>query len=120
MNFRKFVGAAGALAAAFFAALPALATEGYVSHGYGAVNKSMAGAGVATGFDAMSQATNPASLALVETQLTIDLSVLSLGQSYEVTGNPSNDPGPPPAFGLGPGSFDSDRSLFYIPTIGNA
>ena len=52
--------AAGVTAVAVLACAPAQATEGYFSHGFGAVNKSMAGAGVATGFDAMSQATNPA------------------------------------------------------------
>lgn len=113
MNAKTFAGAAGVLVAAAFVALPAAATEGYFSHGYGAVNKSMAGAGVADGFDAMSQATNPASLALVETQFTIDLSVFSPRRSYEVTGTPS-------AFILEEGSFDSDQNYFFIPTIGNA
>lgn len=117
MNARTFAGAAGVFVAAAFAAQPASATEGYFSHGYGAVNKSMAGAGVAAGFDAMSQATNPASLALVETQFTVDLSVFSPRRSYEVTGAPS---GAADTFGLGEGSFDSDQNYFYIPSIGNA
>ena len=120
MISRIFAGAAAVVTAVAIGTAPALATEGYFAHGYGAINKSMAGAGVAAGFDAMSQATNPASLALVETQLTIDLSVFSPHRSYEVTGDPSNDPGPPPAFGLGPGSFDSDQNYFYIPSVGNA
>jgi long-chain fatty acid transport protein len=117
MNARTFAGAAGVLVAAVFATQPAAATEGYFSHGYGAVNKSMAGAGVAAGFDAMSQATNPASLALVETQFTIDLSVFSPRRSYAVTGDPSDAPS---TFGLGPGGFDSDQNYFLIPSIGNA
>ncbi len=63
---------------------PAQATEGYFSNGYGAVNKSLAGAGVATGFDAMSQATNPASLTLVDPQFTGDLSLFSPIREYSV------------------------------------
>ena len=45
--------------------LPAtvMATNGYFSHGYGIANKGQAGAGVATTQNAMSGATNPASLA---------------------------------------------------------
>jgi long-chain fatty acid transport protein len=117
MNVKIFAAAAGVLATIFFAAPPAAATEGYFSHGYGAVNKSMAGAGVAAGFDAMSQATNPASLALVETQFSIDFSVFSPSQSYTVTGPAS---GAPDTFDLGEGSFDSDQNYFYIPSIGNA
>ena len=116
MNARRFAGAVGVLAAASFAPPLSLAAEGYFSHGYGAVNKSMAGAGVAAGFDAMSQVTNPASLALVETQLSIDVSVFSQRASYQVTGAPSNTA----IFDLEAGSFDSDRDLFYIPSIGNS
>lgn len=45
--------------------LPAtvMATNGYFSHGYGIANKGQAGAGVASTQNAMSGATNPASLA---------------------------------------------------------
>lgn len=122
MISRIFAGAAGALAAVAIGTAPALATEGYFSHGYGAVNKSMAGAGVAAGFDAMSQATNPASLALVETQFTIDLSVFSPQRSYSVTGPASGAvcPSGDPCFGLEEGSFDSDQNYFFIPSMANA
>ncbi len=122
MNLKDVAGAAGVLAALAIAALPAQATEGYFSHGYGAVNKSMAGAGVALGFDAMSQATNPASLALVETQFTFDITVFSPDRSYTVTGDPSGAvcPSGDPCFGLEPGSFDSDQNYFYIPSLSGA
>lgn len=109
-----YSGAAGITAAAILASAPALATEGYFSHGYGAVNKSMAGAGVATGFDAMSQATNPAALTGVDSQFTIDVSDFSPHRSYTVTGAPSGDPG---TFGLAPGSYDSDRTAFLVPGL---
>jgi len=45
--------------------LSAMATNGYFSHGYGVTSKGQAGAGVATSENAMSGATNPASLASV-------------------------------------------------------
>ncbi|MCK5274335.1 MAG: outer membrane protein transport protein [Alphaproteobacteria bacterium] len=112
MNKIKLIKAAGAIAAvAALASSPALATEGYFSHGYGAINKSMAGAGVALGMDAMSQAINPASLTGVDSQFTADISVFSPHRSHTVTGTPSG----PPAFGLNEGSFDSDRDYFLIP-----
>jgi len=99
-----------ALAVAAGSAGPAAATEGYFSHGYGAVNKSMAGAGVALSMDAMSQATNPASLTGVESQFTADLSIFSPLRDYSVTGGPG-----PGMFPLAPGSYDSDRNYFPIP-----
>lgn len=114
MKFRNFAGAAGALAAASAATLPALATEGYFSNGIGAVNKSMAGAGVAAGFDAMSQATNPATLVLVETQLVVDFSVLNTDASHDVSAGAG---GPP--FDLADGRVDADGDVFYAPAIGN-
>ncbi len=107
-----------ALAVAAGTAGPAAATEGYFSHGYGAVNKSMAGAGVALSMDAMSQAINPASLTGVESQFTADMSVFSPHRDYSVTGNPSGGDcggGPGSCFGLTAGSFDSDRNYFPIP-----
>ncbi len=117
MNAKILAGAAGALIATAVAIPPALASEGYFSNGYGAVNKSMAGAGVAAGFDSMSQAINPASLALVDSDFTIDISALNQSRSYEVIGDPSGADG---AFGLEAGSFDSERNYFYLPSIGNA
>jgi long-chain fatty acid transport protein len=114
MNNIKLLKAAGAIAVfAALASSPALATEGYFSHGFGAINKSMAGAGAALSMDAMSQATNPASLTGVDSQFTADISVFSPHRSHTVTGTQSG----PPAFGLNPGSFDSDRDYFFIPGL---
>lgn len=103
MNKIKMLKAAGAIAAvSALASSPALATEGYFSHGYGAINKSMAGAGVALGMDAMSQAINPASLTGVDSQFTADASVFSPHRSYQYIGGPGQD---------------SDRTLFLIPSL---
>lgn len=96
------------------ASSPAWATEGYFSHGYGAVDKSMAGASVSFSMDAMSQAINPASLTGVPSQLTIELSGFSPRRSHAVTGAPSGAMG---TFPLNPGSFDSDKNFFAAPSI---
>ena len=112
MNKIKMLQAAGAVAAvAALASSPALATEGYFSHGYGAINKSMAGAGVALSMDAMSQAINPASLTGVDSQFTADISVFSPRRSHTVTS--AGAPAGP--FPLNTGSYDSDRDYFLIP-----
>lgn len=121
MNKIKMLKAAGAITAlAVLASSPALATEGYFSHGYGAINKSMAGAGIALSMDPMSQAINPASLTEVDSSFTADLSVFSPHRSYSVEGNPSGGDcggGANSCFGLWPGSYDSDRNYFFIPTL---
>ncbi len=98
--------AVGATAAIVVCA-PAQATEGYFSHGFGAVNKSMAGAGVATGFDAMSQATNPASLTLVDPQFNVDISIFSPRRESTIFGTVA----------AVPGNYESDRNYFFIPSL---
>lgn len=109
MNKIKMLKAAGAITAlAVLASSPALATEGYFSHGYGAVNKSMAGAGVALGMDAMSQAINPAALTGVDSQFTADLSVFSPRREYSATATPLVVANP---------SGESDRNYFFIPSL---
>lgn len=94
-------GAVGLLAA------PVQATEGYFSQGYGAINKSMAGAGVATGFDAMVQVTNPAGLILVDPQFTGDLSLFSPRRESTVTGAP----------GFNDGNHESGKDYFLVPSL---
>jgi len=100
---------AGLAAIAVFASAPAQATEGYFTHGLGAVNKSLAGAGVATGFDAMSQAVNPASLTLVDPQFTVDFSLFSPRRESTLTGT-----------GFVNGTHESDNNYFLIPALAGA
>lgn len=102
--------AAGVTAVAVLACVPAQATEGYFTHGIGAVNKSMAGAGVATGFDAMSQATNPAALTSIDPQFTADISIFSPRREYTAAGG---------GFVV-PGNVESDRNYFFIPALAGA
>lgn len=104
-----FAAAAAVAALAAVGSAPALATEGYFSHGYGAVNKSMAGAGVATGFDAMSQATNPAALTLIDPQVTGDLTIFSPHRRATLTGT-----------GFVNGTHHSGNEYFGIPSLAGA
>lgn len=112
---RNPVLAITALALSVLAA-PALATNGYFSLGYGTPYKGMAGAGQALHLNTMASATNPATIAFVK---GYDLSVglFNPNREYSVTGNPSGYPG---TFGLAPGTYESDSSIFVMPGLGAA
>lgn len=105
--FGKIAGPIALAGAVGLLAASAQATEGYFSQGYGVVNKSMAGAGVATGFDAMAQVTNPAALTLVDPQFTGDLSLFSPRRESTVTGAP----------GFNDGNHESGKDYFLIPSL---
>ncbi|QSP94898.1 outer membrane protein transport protein [Marinobacter salinisoli] len=92
----------------------ALATNGYFAHGYGTINKGMAGAGVALSQDSIASATNPAGMAFVGNRIDGGLEVFSPRRQYEVEG----DVLPQPAFSLQPGTYDSSRNGFVIPHLG--
>lgn len=94
--------------------MPALATNGYLAHGYGIKSKGMAGTGVALPQDALIGATNPAGIAFVGDRLDLGVSIFSPRRSYDVTGAPSA----PPAAVLAPGKVNSDREYFIIPEFG--
>ena len=97
-------------------AAPALATNGYFSLGYGTPYKGMAGAGQALHLNTMASATNPATIAFVK---GYDLSVglFNPNRDYTVSGNPSGYPG---TFGLAPGTYESDSSIFVMPGLAAA
>ncbi|MDQ7787428.1 MAG: outer membrane protein transport protein [Thermodesulfovibrionales bacterium] len=97
-----------------FAAGNAFATNGYFSNGYSLESKSMAGAGVALPQGSLDASSNPASMVFVGKRIDVGLSFFNPNRKYTVTGNPS----PPPAFGLTPGSVDSDAKWFIIPSFG--
>ncbi len=92
---------------------PALATNGYFTHGVGTHSKAMAGAGDASPEMAIDSANNAASGVLVESQLDIGLAVFSPAREYSTTQSQLN--GQMGAFSLEPGSVDSDNDYFYIP-----
>ena len=113
---RRFTIAAGALILALaVTAAPAHATNGYFAHGYGTHYSGMAGAGAALSLNTMASATNPAALAFLGKRVDVGVAVFKPNRSYGVTGNPSGYPG---TFGLTPGSWDSDNTTFFIPSLG--
>ena len=92
----------------------ASATNGYFSHGYSIKNKALAGAGVALPLDALSASMNPAGMVSVGSRIDVGLSLFNPNREYKVKGTPS----PPPAFGLMPGTVESDSEWFVIPSFG--
>ena len=94
--------------------LPAVATNGYLAHGYGIKSKGMAGSGIALPQDSLIGATNPAGIAFVGERLDISAALFTPRRSYDVTGNPSA----PPQAALAPGKVDSNREYFIIPEFG--
>lgn len=99
---------AGSVAAICLAALPAQATNGYFSNGYGVESKGMAGAGVAFGTGVMGMAQNPALGVAVGSAAEMCLSVFRPDRSVEI------QPGGP----LTPGTFTSRNDTFLVPCGG--
>ena len=115
-----------------------LATNGYFAHGYGGAEKGLAGAGVAKGQSSVSTANNPANLLQVGERTDLGLSIFSPIRSYSVEGGPSFPSGFSPVIGspalncnpgaaapvcqvpfsTNPGSEDSGREWFAIPSFG--
>jgi long-chain fatty acid transport protein len=112
---RPTIAAAAAVLALAVGAAPAFATNGYFAHGYGIHYNGMAGAGAALSMDTMAPATNPAALAFLGKRIDVGVAIFKPNRSYTVTGNPSGYPG---TFGLTPGSFESDNTTFFIPSLG--
>ena len=100
-----------AIAAGLTVSLPALATNGYWSHGYGPKSKSIAGSCVAMAFGAMCAAINPASLAVVGNRLELGASLFSPRRGF----NANDDAQTPPFGSIPPGKYESDNELFLIP-----
>lgn len=92
----------------------ALATNGYFSHGYGTINKGMAGAGSALSQDSIAAATNPAGMAFIGNRIDGGIEVFSPKREYSVDGNPTQND----MFPLVPGTYESSRDAFAIPHFG--
>jgi len=108
--------------AVFCSGLPAQATNGYFSHGYGIKYKSLAGAGAALALGPIATATNPGAMAFVGTGYDISLSIFNPNRQYTVTGQPtektdSEKACPLDLFGLAPGTVSSDSQVFFIPSL---
>lgn len=121
---------AAVITAASTLALPAmaLATNGYVAHGYGTKSKGMAGAGTALPQDAMISAVNVAGIVWVDRRMDVGLSLF--GPHREYSQQSSTNGFPPAAIqaGMAPpwpvpigskadftGTVDSEKNLFLIP-----
>lgn len=68
-------------------ATPALATNGYFSHGYGMKAKGMAGVGIALGQDSLAAATNPAGMVLAGDRLDVGVDWFQPIRDSEIVGN---------------------------------
>ena len=93
------------------ASLPAWATDGYFSHGYGMTAKGMGGAATATASDAFGGANNPASMVWVGSRLDLGVDLFSPRRSVERTGSLT------PGIAVN-GRVDSDSNLFLVPEFG--
>jgi long-chain fatty acid transport protein len=107
-NVSRTAIAAAGFAAGLFAANGAQATEGYFQPGYSAIQKSLAGTGVADPQDAMTLAVNPAGLTSVGQEFEVDLSLFSPMRHYTVTGGPGF---------VASGTVDSTWNYFVIPGL---
>lgn len=126
----------------------AFATNGYFSHGYGAKEKGMGGVGVAKAGSSITTANNPANLTQLDDRMDWGVSLFNPNRSYTVEGDPSIPAGvqvigaagttPDPSlnqgfpqctppltaptcqlpFSTNPGTVDSNKSLFAIPSFG--
>ncbi len=94
---------------------PALATNGYFSHGTGIKNRALAGAGVAFPQDAMANATNPAGMAFVGNRFDVGAVLFFPDREYESAGGLGGTMG---AFTVGPDSETSGDKWFSIPSFG--
>ncbi|MGD8843783.1 MAG: hypothetical protein PVJ83_09950, partial [Gammaproteobacteria bacterium] len=98
------------------AAPAAWSTNGYMSHGYGAASKGMAGAGMALPEDSLSVFANPAGLTRLDARLDVELELFSPDREYRA----NDDFAPPPAPSIPPGTYSSDNDLFLVPGIGTS
>lgn len=93
---------------------PALATNGYFSHGTGIKNRALAGAGVAFPQDAMANSTNPAGMAFVGNRFDVGAVLFFPDREYEASsGIPA-----PGAITLSEDSETSGDKWFLIPSFG--
>ncbi|MFZ3137004.1 MAG: outer membrane protein transport protein [Thermodesulfovibrionales bacterium] len=97
-----------------FAANNTYATNGYFANGYSIESKAFAGAGVALPQGSLDASINPAAMAFVGKRIDVGLSFFNPNREYKVSGNPS----PPPAFGLMPGTVESESKWFVVPSVG--
>lgn len=110
LKLRTSISALAVAAATTVAAvMPAEATEGYSSHGFGARHKALAGAGVADSRDATAASLNPAGLVHVGDEIDFSVSVFSPRRSF-------SEQGAGPLLNVDQ-EIDSRRNFFFIPNM---
>lgn len=112
-----------AVTAALVTAPLAQATNGYFTIGAGAKNRSMAGAGIAFGQDALASALNPATLAGIGTRVDGGVEIFNPQREATVDASGMVTPdldGPGPATSLSgiKSNANSGATLFAVPNIG--
>ena len=112
MHARNYPGVA--LLALCLVAPAALATNGYMSHGYGITSKGMAGSGSALPQDTLSVYNNPAGLVRLGRRYDAELELFSPQREYRA----NNDFAAPPAPSVPPGTEESENDYFLIPGFG--
>jgi Outer membrane protein transport protein (OMPP1/FadL/TodX). len=106
--FATFIVFAGMLASN-----QVMATDGYFSCGYGTQSKGMGGVGIAWYKNSLING-NPAGHVFLGKQYQVGVGFFNPNREYTVTGIPSGAP----AFGLMPGTVESDSKLFLMPSMG--
>jgi long-chain fatty acid transport protein len=89
----------------------ALATNGYMSHGFGPAAKAMAGACVAMVENAMCAAHNPATLTQLDNRWEVGAALFSPDRGFQA----NSDFQSPPYAAVPPGKYSSKNDLFLIP-----
>ena len=118
MNLMSKIGASFLSAVAMLAiSSPAMATNGYFTHGVGAESKGMAGAGIGSNSakGAIIVASNPALGVFAEDNWEVGLSLFSPMRTYQA--GTSFAQGQGGAFTIGEGRYDSSSEWFPIPYI---
>jgi len=101
------------IAALLILSINVQATDGYFSLGVGTHYKMMAGAGMSVSRSSLIVAMNPAGISFLDTRYDLAVALFSPNRQYTVDGSPSGM-----GFGLFPGTNKSDKSTFFIPTLG--
>ena len=118
MNLKRVLTTTLVIAISAAICSPAVATNGYFTHGTGTKNKGMAGAGLASPEDSIAVANNPAAALYGTGQLDAGAALFSPLRSYTSSASLANGNGG--AFTIGPNDIDSDRNFFVIPHVSYA
>jgi len=111
-HLSKLAVAIGALSA-----VPAMATNGYFTHGVGTHSKAMAGAGDASPTMAIDVANNPAAGILVKESVDVGVGVFSPARSYNTTDSLLNGNMGTFTLNTPAGGVESDNDYFFIPYV---